>query len=98
MVPNTPKTMNASTFQNLTKTEQVIMVIQNGEELLSRNHQDFTVHLYMVSGLFVELWYETSTSKIVKTRLSSKDKIIEEYPVIWSEIAGLLTQKNVINN
>jgi len=90
--------MNASTFQNLTKTEQVILVIQNGEELLSRNQQEFTIHLYMVSGLFVELWYETTTTKIVKTRLSSKDRIIEEYPSSWSEIKGLLSQENIINN
>lgn len=66
------------------------MVIQTGEELLVRYENGFAIHLYCLENLLIELWYAANSSKIVKTRLSSKDKVVEEYPMLWGQIQDLL--------
>jgi len=77
------KTMESSVtstcFVNMTKTEQVIMVLQTGKELSIRNHLNYTVHLYLVTGLLVELWYISDSNTIAKTSVTTKEKAEKQY-------------------
>lgn len=66
-------------FQKLTKTEQVVMVMRLGKELLTRVSDDFTIHLYLLSNIFIEVWYEEETNKIVKLNTTTKQDIINNY-------------------
>ncbi|OFY49149.1 MAG: hypothetical protein A2W85_17025 [Bacteroidetes bacterium GWF2_41_31] len=90
---NPMERIDSTAFLNLTKTEQVIMVIRSGEELLIRHEKGFAIHLFCLENLLVELWYIANSSKIVKTRLSSKEKVAEEYPLLWEQIQNLLVKR-----
>ncbi len=69
-------------FQNLTKTEQVSMVMCMGKKLLDRVSDQYLVHLFILSNIFVEVWYETETNNIVKLNTTNKQNINEDYEVI----------------
>jgi hypothetical protein len=68
-----------SSFQNLTKTEQVVMVMRLGRELLTRISDNHSIHLYLLSNIFVEVWYEKETDKIIKLNTIDKQDIIQNY-------------------
>ena len=73
------ETLTNASFKNLTKTEQVIMTINSGEELMTREDEGYIIHLYLLSGFFVEVWYESDTQKIVNVESTDKDSIIRNY-------------------
>ena len=66
-------------FQNLTKTEQVVMVMRLGKEILTRDSDEYTVHLYLLSNIFIEVWYEEEANKIIKLNTTDKQEIINNY-------------------
>ncbi len=66
-------------FQKLTKTEQVGMVMRLGKELLTRVSDDFSIHLYILSNIFIEVSYDTETNSIVNLSTTNKDAIIKDY-------------------
>jgi len=68
-----------TSFQDLTKTEQVVMVMRLGKELLTRTSENFTIHLYLLSNIFVEVWYEEESNKIMKLNTTNKKDIIDNY-------------------
>jgi len=68
-----------SSFQKLTKTEQVGMVMRLGKELLTRADDNYSVHLYILSNIFIEVWYDTKTNNIVNLSTTNKDAIIKDY-------------------
>ena len=68
-----------TSFQNLTKTEQVVMVMRLGKELLTRNSDNFLIHLYLLSNIFIEVWYEKESNKIIKLNTTNKQDIIDNY-------------------
>jgi len=71
--------VTSASFVNMTKTEQVIIVLQTGKELSTRNHLNYTIHLYLVGGLLVELWYISDSNTIAKTRVTTKEKAEKQY-------------------
>lgn len=71
--------INKKSFKSLTKTEQVVLVLKSGRELLSRDDEKFDVHLYLLKNLFVELIYDHGNSTILKIDTPSNDKIIQNY-------------------
>lgn len=71
--------IDKKSFKNLTKTEQVVLVLKSGKELLSRDDEKFDVHLYLLKNLFVELIYDQGKSTILKIATPSNDKIIQNY-------------------
>ena len=73
------ETLTNASFKNLTKTEQVVLIINSGEEFMTREDDGYIVHLYLLSGLFVEVWYESDTQKIVNVESTDKDSIIRNY-------------------
>lgn len=89
--------IETSTFLNLTKTEQVILVIQKGEEMLTREEDKYSIHLYVLSNLFVELWYVKNSNKIVKARLSDREMVINEYATIEDNVKDLLSKKKALS-
>lgn len=84
------ETLTNASFQNLTKTEQVVMIINSGEELMSREEEGFIVHLYLLSGLFIELWYEMNTNKIVNVESTNKENITRNYTEMNDLVKQLL--------
>lgn len=73
------ETLTNASFQNLTKTEQVVMIINSGKELMCREDEGYVIHLYLLSGLFVEVWFESATKKIVNVAPTNKDSITKNY-------------------
>lgn len=68
-------------FKSLTKTEQVVMVIRSGKEILSRSDVDYFVKLFVLSDIFVEILYELNKATIVKLVTPSKEKIFHDYNI-----------------
>ena len=83
-------TITNSSFQNLTKTEQVVMVINSGKELMTREEEGYIIRLYLLSDIFVELWFELNTKKIVRVESTDKDSIIKSYTKINEVVKQLL--------
>jgi hypothetical protein len=73
------ETLTNASFRNLTKTEQVVMIINSGEELMFREEEGYIIHLYLLSGFFVEVWFESDTKKIVKVESTNKENIMKNY-------------------
>ena len=68
-------------FQNLTKTEQISMVMCMGKKLLDRVSDQYLVKLFILSNIFVEVWYETKTNNIVKLNTTNRQNINKDYDV-----------------
>ncbi len=83
-------TLTDSSFKNLTKTEQVVMIINSGKELMTREEEGYIIHLYLLSGLFVELWFELNTKKIVRVESTDKDTITKSYTKMNEVVRQLL--------
>ena len=76
------ETLTNASFQNLTKTEQVVMIINSGKELMCREEEGYVIHLYLLSGLFVEVWFESDSKKIVNVESIDKESITRNYKVM----------------
>ena len=76
------ETLTNASFQNLTKTEQVVMIINSGKELMCREEEGYVIHLYLLSGLFVEVWFESDSKKIVNVESIDKESITRNYMVM----------------
>ncbi len=72
-------TLTKKSFNSLTKTEQAVMVINSGKELLIRQNEEYSIHLYLISNLFVEILYELNKSTIIKIKTPSKEKLCLSY-------------------
>jgi len=66
-------------FRELTKIEQIVMVTRLGKELLTRVNDGFSIHLYFLSNILIEVWYETKTNNIVELKTTDKQSVIDEY-------------------
>lgn len=83
-------TLTKKAFKSLTKTEQAVMVINSGKELLTRENKEYSVHLYLLSNVFVELLYEINKSTIVKIDTPTKKDLIQNYNFDDKKINQLL--------
>jgi len=79
-----------TSFDNLTKTEQIVMVIKSGKQLISRKENEYAIKLFLLNGLFIEVWYEGNTTKIVKVKSTNKDSITKKYNVLDEFVAKAL--------
>ena len=73
------ETLTNASFQNLTKTEQVVMIINSGKELMCREEEGYVIRLYLLSGIFVEVWFESDSKKIVNVAPTDKNSITKNY-------------------
>ena len=86
----TMDTLTKKSFKSLTKTEQAVMVINSGKELLTRQNEEYSVHLYLLSNLFVEILYELNKSTIVKIKTPSKEKLCKNYKLDTQKLSKFL--------
>ncbi len=71
------KPITKKSFNELTKTEQVVMVIKSDNKLLARQDEEYFIQLYLVSNLFVEIWYESNKTTILKISTPSNENIVQ---------------------
>jgi len=74
------KTLTKDSFNKLTKTEQVILAIKNGTDLMTRQTNEFDIHLFVVDGLLVELWYKHGLENIVRVEITDIENVNRNYP------------------
>lgn len=68
-----------TSFQNLTKTEQIGMMLRLGKELITRVSDNYSIHLYILSNFFVEVWYDTKSDVLIKLNTTDKQEIVNNY-------------------
>ncbi len=66
-------------FIRLTKTEQVVKVLQKGKPHGERKTKCCSVKLFLLENFYVELWYSADGNKIVKVKPVSAEKIKRLY-------------------
>ena len=71
--------ITTASFQNLTKTEQVGMVMVLGKNVLKRVSDGYSIHLYILSNIFIEVWYKKKSNNIVKLKITNRDDIVKNY-------------------
>ncbi len=71
--------MDAQEFRKLPVQEQVSVILSNGKELLERIFVYYTVKLYLLDGLFVEIWYHQVTNRIDKVLVVEFEDVIHLY-------------------
>ncbi|MFA5416857.1 MAG: hypothetical protein WC341_00225 [Bacteroidales bacterium] len=91
------KPLDNFSFLKLTKTEQIILVLKSGEKLMTRCNKEFSIHLYLLGNLFVELWYEADSPKIVKTQLLSEENVISDFAITCEMIQKLRTTRKTMD-
>lgn len=82
-------------FKTLTKTEQAIMVINSGKQLKSRREGDFNVKLYLLEGIFIEVYYSDNKSTITKIKTTSIDNMIQNYHIDKNSINEIIESKKL---
>lgn len=68
-----------TSFHKLTKTEQIGMVMRLGKEILTRVSDGFSIHLYLLANMFIEIWYETKSNVVIDLKTTDKQNIINNY-------------------
>ena len=86
-------TITKKSFSQLTKTEKVVMVMKSGNEIMTRKTKNNLVHLYSLSGLLIEIWYNKSKSAITKVLVTNDDLVVENYSRISDIIEDRLKHK-----
>lgn len=71
--------MTPEEFAQLPVEEKVSMVLSNGQELLDRIYIYYTVKLYLLNDLYIEIWYQQITRKIDKIKLIDIEDVIHLY-------------------
>ena len=77
-------------FKSLTKTEQVVMVIKSGKELLTRQDEDYYIKLYLISNMFVELLYASNKRTIVKIGTPNQENLLSNYNLNKNDLDNFL--------
>jgi len=72
-------TITKKEFEDLTKTEQVLKLIRDGKEISYREKGNYDIHLYALSDIFVELWYQKNTKKIMKVKVTEPESVVKNY-------------------
>lgn len=59
--------------------EQITTVLGQGIELLDRIYVFYTIKLYKLDELFIEIWYKQTTSRIDKVIVVDLDNVVHLY-------------------
>lgn len=76
------ESFTASAFNQLSKTEKVILVITHGKKIVSRTNKSNFIQLYSLSGLLFEIWYTNNKTTITKVTLTTEEKAADNYKII----------------
>ena len=74
------KTLKLNRFKKLTKTEQVVLTLKEGELRGERSMPGFSIKLFCLGDFFVELWYSMPGKNIIKVQPVSGTGIKKLYP------------------
>lgn len=66
-------------FNNMPLEEQITTVLGQGIELLDRIYVFYTIKLYKLDELFIEIWYKQTTSRIDKVIVVDLDNVVHLY-------------------
>ena len=71
--------MKESEFIVLSQQEKVLLVLENGQELMNRIYVFYNIKLYMLFDFYVEVWYKQTTNKIDKLIVVELDGVLHLY-------------------
>ncbi len=71
--------MNQGSFLKLNINERADTVWSEGEFVGARDYYGYKVVLYVLKGLFVEVWYFKATNKIEKVEPLANQKDLNHY-------------------
>jgi len=66
-------------FSELTLTEKIELVIEDGTEVLNRIFLFYVIRLYSIDDFYVEVWYKTSSNKIDRVESVEIDDVFHLY-------------------
>jgi len=66
-------------FSELTLTEKIELVIEDGTEVLNRIFLFYVIRLYSIDDFYVEVWYKTSSNKIDRVESIEIDDVFHLY-------------------
>lgn len=71
--------MTPSEFQKLTVFRQVELLLDRGQQLMGRIYMYYNVHLFVLEGLFVEIWYKQTSNLIDRVVVLEPDTVLDLY-------------------
>lgn len=71
--------MNAEQFRRLTSLQQVEVIFENGQEIMSRVFVFYSIRLYVLYDFFVEVWYRQTSLKIDRIILLREEDVMDIY-------------------
>ncbi len=71
--------MKQSPFLELDINERANKVWASGEYIGTRAYYGYKVQLYVLQGLYVEVWYSPALNKIEKVEPIQSDKVLNHY-------------------
>ncbi|MCK5775255.1 MAG: hypothetical protein KAH25_03720 [Bacteroidales bacterium] len=80
------KALTRDYFSKLTKTEQVVLVINNGEFIIKRQTKNFDISLFTIEDLLVEVWYKHESENIVKVKITEIENVTNNYSNLNNEL------------
>lgn len=66
-------------FQSLNAEQQLQLLFESGNELLTRGYRYYNIKLFVLSGFFVEVWYHQKNNTVDKILLPDTDDVITLY-------------------
>jgi hypothetical protein len=66
-------------FSELTLSEKIELVIEDGTEVLNRIFLFYVIRLYSIDDFYVEVWYKTSSNKIDRVESVEIDDVFHLY-------------------
>lgn len=71
--------MKSEDFHKLSIFCQVELLIEAGQHVLSRVYLFYKIHLYTISGFYVEIWYRQADNKIDRVILLDISTVADLY-------------------
>jgi hypothetical protein len=71
--------MTPKQFKQLTSLQQVELLFDKGQEVMTRIFIFYNVRLYALSDFFVEVWYRQTTNKIDRIIVLETNDVLDIY-------------------
>ena len=71
--------MNETEFMALPNLEKISLVLEQGQELMSRIFIFYNIKLYLFFDFYVEIWYSQTANKIDKLTVVDPDDVLHLY-------------------
>ena len=66
-------------FQDLSKVEKMLILLDKGYTLLARKEDHLSIKLFKLSGFFVEVKYHMANNKIESVEVVKLDDVTDDY-------------------